>query len=135
MTDQEAEATFRAVRWADTQGEPVCPNCGTLDAYECRRKSGADRFRCSACRKDFTITSGTLTASTCIMSVASVAARFLFSSILPPMSAWSRTSWPSAGLLGFASNGLGMSPELGAYRLAKRFIFGGVCAIIPEKRS
>jgi hypothetical protein len=24
MTDQEAEATFKAVRWADSQGEPVC---------------------------------------------------------------------------------------------------------------
>jgi transposase-like protein len=51
------------VRWADTNGEPVCPACGTLDAYECRRSSGANRFRCSACRKDFTITSGTLFAS------------------------------------------------------------------------
>src|SRR5881227_1381366 len=63
MTDQEAEATFGAVRWADSQGEPVCPKCGTLDAYECRRPNGANRFRCSACRKDFSITSGTLFAS------------------------------------------------------------------------
>src|SRR5881227_598116 len=63
MTDQEAEATFRAVRWADSQGEPTCPKCGTLDAYECRRPNGANRFRCSACRADFSITSGTLFAS------------------------------------------------------------------------
>src|SRR3954470_9160718 len=63
MTDQEAETTFRAVRWADSQGEPVCPKCGTLDAYECRRPNGANRFRCSACRADFSITSGTLFAS------------------------------------------------------------------------
>jgi transposase-like protein len=63
LSDAEAEATFRQVRWADTNGEPVCPKCGTLDAYECRRPSGANRFRCSACRKDFTITSGTLFAS------------------------------------------------------------------------
>lgn len=63
MTDSEAETMFRQVRWADTNGEPVCPKCGTLDAYECRRPSGANRFRCSACRKDFTITSGTLFAS------------------------------------------------------------------------
>src|SRR3954470_3651482 len=63
MTDQEAEATFRAVRWADSEGEPVCPKCGSLDAYECRRPNGANRFRCSACRKDFTITSGTLFGS------------------------------------------------------------------------
>jgi transposase-like protein len=63
MSDAEAEATFRAVRWPDTAGEPVCPHCGSLDAYECRRPSGALRFRCSACRKDFSITAGTLFAS------------------------------------------------------------------------
>lgn len=63
MTDAEAETMFRQVRWADTDGAPVCPSCGGLDAYECRRSSGANRFRCSACRKDFTITSGTLFAS------------------------------------------------------------------------
>src|SRR5437588_9896573 len=63
LSDEEAEATFRRVRWADTDGEPVCPKCGTLDAYECRRSNGANRFRCSACRTDFSITSGTLFAS------------------------------------------------------------------------
>jgi len=63
MSDQEAEATFRAVRWPDTAGEPICPHCGGLDAYEARRPSGSLRFRCSACAKDFSITSGTLFAS------------------------------------------------------------------------
>src|SRR6185295_8654270 len=63
LSDAEAETMFRKVRWAVTDGEPVCPKCGTLDAYECRRPNGANRFRCSACRKDFTITSGTLFAS------------------------------------------------------------------------
>jgi transposase-like protein len=63
MSDAEAEATFKAVRWPDTQGEPVCPHCGGLDPYEARRPSGNLRFRCSACAKDFSITSGTLFAS------------------------------------------------------------------------
>src|SRR6202023_779268 len=63
MTDAEAEAMFRKVRWADTDGQPVCPHCGGLDAYDCRRKSGAPRFECKACGKDFSITSGTLFAS------------------------------------------------------------------------
>jgi transposase-like protein len=62
MSDSEAEATFKAIRWPDTQGDPVCPHCGALDAYECRR-DGLLRFRCSACRKDFSLTSGTLFAS------------------------------------------------------------------------
>jgi transposase-like protein len=44
-------------------GAPVCPDCGGLDAYECRRPSGALRFRCKACKSDFTVTSGTLFAS------------------------------------------------------------------------
>jgi transposase-like protein len=63
MSDAEAEATFRAVRWPDTNGTAVCPHCGSLDAYEARRPSGNLRFRCSACAKDFSITSGTLFAS------------------------------------------------------------------------
>jgi len=63
MSDAEAEALFRKVRWADTEGQPVCPHCGGLDAYEARRPNGSLRFRCKACGKDFTITSGTLFAS------------------------------------------------------------------------
>jgi transposase-like protein len=63
MKDADAELTFRRIRWADTNGEPVCPHCGGVDAYDCRRLKGAPRFRCRACVKDFTITSGTLFAS------------------------------------------------------------------------
>ena len=63
MKDEEAEMAFRRVRWADTDGAPVCPHCGGVDAYDCRRLKGAPRFRCRACVKDFTITSGTLFAS------------------------------------------------------------------------
>ncbi len=63
MTDAEAEGTFCKVRWPETEGAPVCPSCGGLNAYECRRPNGALRFRCRACRKDFTVTSGTLFAS------------------------------------------------------------------------
>jgi transposase-like protein len=63
MSDIEAETTFRRVRWPATSGEPVCPFCGGLDAYDCRRPNGAPRFRCRGCGKDFSITSGTLFAS------------------------------------------------------------------------
>jgi transposase-like protein len=63
MTDGEAETAFRNIRWHDTQGAPVCPSCGGLDAYSARRPSGLLRFRCKACAKDFTITSGTLFAA------------------------------------------------------------------------
>jgi len=63
LSDKEAEAMFAKVRWADTDGQPVCPHCGGVDAYDCRRPNGAPRFRCRACAKDFSITSGTLFAS------------------------------------------------------------------------
>jgi transposase-like protein len=63
MSDAEVEATFRLVRWPSTDGKPVCSHCGGLDAYDNRRASGAQRYRCSQCGKDFSITSGTLFAS------------------------------------------------------------------------
>ncbi len=63
MSDSEAEETFRKVRWAETNGAPVCPHCGGLDAYECRRPNGSLRYRCRECKADFSLTSGTLFAS------------------------------------------------------------------------
>ncbi len=63
MSDDQAETLFRKVRWPETGGEPVCPHCGGLDAYDCRRPNKAPRFRCRTCAKDFSITSGTLFAS------------------------------------------------------------------------
>jgi transposase-like protein len=60
MTDAEAETTFRHIRWP--AGKAVCPHCECPTVYECRRPNGALRFRCKACRKDFSITSGTLFA-------------------------------------------------------------------------
>jgi transposase-like protein len=63
LSEPEAEAAFAKVRWPDTTGAPVCPNCGGLNAYDCRRPSGAPRFRCRSCKGDFSIVSGTLFAS------------------------------------------------------------------------
>jgi transposase-like protein len=62
MTDLQVETTFAAIRWTDTQGKAVCPHCGCLTCYTARRPNGALRFRCKACRKDFSLTSGTLFA-------------------------------------------------------------------------
>ena len=53
MKDDQAEMAFRKVRWADTDGAPVCPHCGGVDAYDCRRLKGAPRFRCRACVQGF----------------------------------------------------------------------------------
>ena len=71
MTDEEAETVFRSVRWQD--GKAICPHCECPTVYECRRPSGALRFRCKACRKDFSITSGTLSRSTRCRSATTIA--------------------------------------------------------------
>ncbi|MBY0566096.1 MAG: IS1595 family transposase [Hyphomonadaceae bacterium] len=63
MSDAQAEMTFRHLRWPETEGAPVCPRCGCLDAYETRRPTGLLMFRCKGCNKNFSITSGTLFAS------------------------------------------------------------------------
>ena len=62
MTDADAELAFGKIRWIETAGAPVCPHCGGLDAYKNPRLKGAMRYRCKACAKDFTVTSGTLFA-------------------------------------------------------------------------
>jgi transposase-like protein len=63
MTDGEAEKAFRMVRWPDTNGAPVCPICGSVEPYTAKRPNGVVRYRCKGCKKDFTVTSGTLFAS------------------------------------------------------------------------
>jgi transposase-like protein len=63
MTETEAEAAFCKIRWWESEGKPVCPHCGGLDAYSSRRASGLLRFRCKQCGKDFSLTSGTIFAA------------------------------------------------------------------------
>jgi len=57
MSDEEARDTFKRIRWSETAGEPVCPECGCLNvyAYACR-----PLWRCKGCRRQFSLTSGTL---------------------------------------------------------------------------
>jgi transposase-like protein len=62
MSEQEAETVFANIRWAETDGKPVCPHCGGLELYQDRRPSGSLRFRCKACKGSFSLTSGTLFA-------------------------------------------------------------------------
>jgi transposase-like protein len=60
MSDDDAYAAFKAVRFADNGGEAFCPHCGcdAVYEYESRRV-----FKCKACEKQFSLTSGTLFAS------------------------------------------------------------------------
>jgi transposase-like protein len=60
LSDDEAWETFKAIRWASTGGEPVCPRCGCLTIYSL---SDNRRFKCAACHHKFSVTSGTIFAS------------------------------------------------------------------------
>jgi transposase-like protein len=57
--EDQAYETFKRLRWPETNGEPICPRCGSLDHYITARK----RFACIACRKQYSVTSGTIFAS------------------------------------------------------------------------
>jgi transposase-like protein len=60
MSDDDAHARFKAIRWADNGGEPFCPRCGSLTIYTYATRR---IFRCRDCRHQFTVTSGTIFAS------------------------------------------------------------------------
>lgn len=60
MSDVEARAAFRKIRWSETDGEPVCPECGGVGAYDLKTRQV---YKCRACYKQFSITSGTIFAS------------------------------------------------------------------------
>lgn len=60
MGEDEAYGVFCDLRWPETDGEPICPRCGCVEAYaiSTRRK-----FKCAACHHQFSVTSGTIFAS------------------------------------------------------------------------
>jgi transposase-like protein len=57
MSDAEARAAFRKVRWSETDGEPVCPECGCCESYDLKTRQV---YKCRGCGKQFSITSGTI---------------------------------------------------------------------------
>lgn len=61
MTEEQARDIFREERWPETGGEPVCPDCGGLNNHWLENQK---RWKCknAGCRKQFTITSGTIFA-------------------------------------------------------------------------
>ena len=50
MSESEATDMFRKVRWAATDGEPVCPKCGCVVCYEYATRP---IFKCKACERQF----------------------------------------------------------------------------------
>ncbi len=56
--EDAAYETFKRLRWQD--GEPVCPECGCVECYEISTRR---KFKCAACYRQFSVTSGTIFAS------------------------------------------------------------------------
>lgn len=75
MSEKEAYDAFVKVRYAETDGEPFCPHCGCAVVYHITAKlrSRAKEepaeprvrrlFKCKACGKQFSVTTGTIFAS------------------------------------------------------------------------
>lgn len=57
LGEEEAYAMFKSIRFAESDGEPKCPRCGIVAAYEYRARR---LFKCQGCDKQFTVTSGTV---------------------------------------------------------------------------
>lgn len=60
MTDDEAHAKFDAIRFADNGGAAFCPYCECTKVYTFRARK---IWKCAACGKQFSVTSGTIFAS------------------------------------------------------------------------
>src|SRR3954452_9952881 len=58
LSDEEAFAVFQRVRFAANGGAPFCPNCGCIKVYTLAETPV--RWKCAACRKKFSVTSGTI---------------------------------------------------------------------------
>lgn len=58
--EEAAYRRFCRLRWPETDGAPVCPACGCVDAYDLTTRR---RFKCAACHRQFSVTSGTIFAS------------------------------------------------------------------------
>lgn len=66
MSEDEARITFEKLRWNDTNGKPVCNTCGCTESYVItftRNGKAKRRYKCKACRSQYTVTSGSIFAN------------------------------------------------------------------------
>lgn len=61
MSEDQAREMLETIRW---NGSPVCPHCQSNEAYKLTPKEGSTTrkglYKCKACRKQFTVTVGTI---------------------------------------------------------------------------
>ena len=58
--EDAAYQRFCRLRWPETGGKPICPICGCIDVYDL---ATLRRYKCAACHRQFSATSGTIFAS------------------------------------------------------------------------
>lgn len=73
--EDKAYETFCKLRWPETDGEAVCPDCGCCETYKITTRR---KFKCKACYRQFSVTSGTIFASRKLQFMDILAAVFLF---------------------------------------------------------
>lgn len=57
LSDEEARTILAKIRWSETDGDPVCPECGGVEHYNLKSRPV---WKCKACNKQFSLTSGTI---------------------------------------------------------------------------
>jgi len=90
ITEDEARETLETIRWPDCV---VCPHCGNKEAYKLTPKADGKKhvrngvYKCKACRKQFTVTVGTIFADSHIKLTNWLMAIYLICSSKKGMSA------------------------------------------------
>src|SRR5262245_5803050 len=63
-TEAEARALLEEIRWGKNAANAACPHCGAMSPYRLTPKPGSKTrpglWKCRACRKQFTVTVGTI---------------------------------------------------------------------------
>lgn len=57
MGEAAAYEMFRQIRWPETNGEAVCPQCGCTESYDITTRR---KFKCKGCHHQYSVTSGTM---------------------------------------------------------------------------
>ena len=84
MSDTEAFEAFTKIRFSDNSGAPYCPECGCVEPYFISTRC---KWKCRACGKNFSATSGTIFASRKMEFVDLLAAICIFANCAKGISA------------------------------------------------
>tara|TARA_R100001143_G_C3359251_1_gene134493 strand:+ start:752 stop:1753 length:1002 start_codon:yes stop_codon:yes gene_type:complete len=84
LSDEQAFDLFRKARWSETEGEAVCPHCGSEQHYWLKTRK---QWRCKECTHTFSVTSGTIFSNHKLPLTTYLAAIALYSNCAKGISA------------------------------------------------